>query len=72
MESENILIKNPLIFFQKEYLNEIQSKAFPSAKYTISQQNLVPKEILLTFPSKDDAKQFYSKYQGKSFDEKFN
>jgi len=72
METENILIKNPLIFFQKNYLNQIQSLAFPNAKFIISQENLVPKEILLTFPSKNEAKDFYDKYQGKSFDEKFN
>ena len=72
MEKENILIKNPLIFFQKNYLTQIQSFAFPNAKFTISQQNLVPKEILLTFPSKTEAKDFYTKFQGKSFDEKFN
>jgi hypothetical protein len=72
MESENILIKNPLIFFQPQYLNEVQSSAFPFAVYIISQQNLVPKEILLKFSSKEKAKQFYSKYQGKSFDGRFN
>jgi hypothetical protein len=72
METENILIKNPLIFFQKNYLTQIQSFAFPNAKFTISQQNLVPKEILLTFPSKTEAKDFHTKFQGKSFDEKFN
>ena len=72
MEPENILIKNPLIFFQKNYLTQIQSFALPNAKFTISQQNLVPKEILLTFPSQNEAKDFYNKYQGKSFDEKFN
>ena len=72
METENILIKNPLIFFQKNYLNQIQPLAFPNAKFIISQENLVPKEILLTFPSKNEAKDFYDKYQGKSFDEKFN
>jgi hypothetical protein len=72
METENILIKNPLIFFQKNYLTQIQNSAFPNAKFFISQENLVPKEILLTFPSKNDAKEFYDKYQGKSFDEKFN
>ena len=33
METENILIKNPLIFFQKNYLTQIQSFAFPNAKF---------------------------------------
>ena len=78
--SENtVMIENPLGFITKAYflkviqgLKFITEKDLPMLTFNILFHQQLPSKVYISFPSKDQAEQFISTFNGKSFEASLN
>lgn len=67
MEATNVLLTNPKIFMNKNYLELVLKKNYPKTKIQITTQYGIPIKVLFTLSSNKEANKFISEYNGKSF-----
>ena len=67
MEATNVLLTNPQIFMNKNYLEVVLKKHYPKSKIQITTQYGIPIKVLFTLSSNKEANKFISDYNGKSF-----
>ena len=69
MMDNTVIIKNPLIFFNQKYFEKnVLKDNFSDGIVNIISRNEIPVEVLITFPTKDTANSFITKFNGESFE----